>query len=171
MELEEPAETAATSPVLFVVDSDAQARARTEAALTRRFGPDCRVQSAESASSGLAALERLAATGTPVALVAADLHLPGIGGIDFLNQAQQLHRDASRVLLVAMDRHHTGIPFTELATLQRATALGRIDTFVVKGWVSPEEWLYPQVQEALTTWTLAHRPRHVVFRIVGDRWS
>src|SRR5918911_3582997 len=158
-------------PVLFVVDSDAQARARTESALTRRFGPDYRVQSAESASSALAALERLAAAGNQVALVAADLHLPGTGGIDFLTRAHQIHRDASRVLLVAMDRHHTRIPFTELATLQRATALGRIDTFVMKGWVTPEEWLYPQVQEALTAWTLAHRPHHVVYRIVGDQWA
>src|SRR5919206_2510841 len=171
MQLEESAETALTCPVLFVVDSDPQARAHTESALTRRFRPDYRVQSAETASTGLAALERLAATGTPVALVAADLHLPGIGGIDFLNQAQQLHRDASRVLLVAMDRHHTRIPFTELATLQRATALGRIDTFVMKGWVTPEEWLYPQVQEALTAWTLAHRPHHVVYRVVGEQWA
>ena len=151
MELEESAQTALTGPVLFVVDSDPQARARTESALTRRFGPDYRVQSAESASSALAALERLAAAGNQVALVAADLHLPGTGGIDFLTRAHQIHRDASRVLLVAMDRHHTRIPFTELATLQRATALGRIDTFVMKGWVTPEEWLYPQVQEALTS--------------------
>jgi thioredoxin reductase (NADPH) len=130
MELEESAQTALTCPVLFVVDSDPQARARTESALTRRFGPDYSVQSAESASSGLAALESLAAAGIPVALVAADLHLPGTGGIDLLTRAHQIHRDASRVLLVAMDRHHTRIPFTELATLQRATALGRIDTFV-----------------------------------------
>src|SRR4029453_3253453 len=135
------------------------------------FGPDCSVQSAESASAGFEALERLARAGTPVALVAADLHLPGGGGIDVLDRAHQLHRDASRVLLVAMDQHRTRIPFTELATLQRAIALGRIDIFVVKGWVTPEEWLYPQVQEALTAWTLAHRPRHVVYRIVGDQWA
>jgi thioredoxin reductase (NADPH) len=70
-----------------------------------------------------------------------------------------------------MDQKRTRIPFTELATLQRATALGRIDTFVMKEWVTPEEWLYPQVQEALTAWTLAHRPRHVVYRIVGDQWA
>jgi thioredoxin reductase (NADPH) len=171
MDLEESAEGAVTCPVLFVVDSDAQAGARTESALARRFDPDYSVQSAESAPDGLAALERLAAAGTPVALVAADLHLPGMGGIDFLERAHQLHRDASRVLLVAMDRHRTRVPFTELATLQRATALGQIDTFVMKGWVTPEEWLYPQVQEALTAWTLGHRSHHVVYRIVGDQWA
>jgi thioredoxin reductase (NADPH) len=158
-------------PVLFVVDADPQARARTESALARRFGSDYSILSADSASAGLAALERLARPGMPVALVAADLHLPGMGGVDFLERAHQLHSHASRVLLVAMDRHGTRIPFTELATVQRATALGRIDMVVVKGWVTPEEWLYPQVQEALTAWTLAHRPRHVVYRIVADQWA
>ncbi len=116
-----------TRPVLFVVDADVQARARTESALARRFGSDYSVLSAASASAGLATLERLARVGTPVVLVAADLHLPGMGGVDFLERAHQLHRDTSRVLLVTMDRHGTRIPFTELATLQRATALGLID--------------------------------------------
>ncbi len=73
------------------------------------------------------------------------------------------------MLLVAMDRHHTRIPFTELAALQRAIALGRIDFWVVKGWVTPEEWLDPQVQEALSAWTITHRPHHVVYRIVGEQ--
>ncbi len=159
------------TPVLLVVDADAQARAETESALARRFGSDYSVLSADSVSAGLATLERLARAGTPVVLVAADLHLPDTGGVDFLERAHQLHRDTSRVLLVTMDRHGTRIPFTELATLQRVTALGLIDMVVVKGWVTPEEWLYPQVQEALTAWTLAHGPRHVVYRIVGDQWA
>jgi thioredoxin reductase (NADPH) len=70
-----------------------------------------------------------------------------------------------------MDRYHTPIPFSELARLQRATALGRIDFAVGKGWVTPQEWLYPPVQEALSAWTVANRPRHVVYRIVGEQWS
>ena len=41
----------------------------------------------------------------------------------------------------------------------------------MKGWVSPEELLYPQVQEALTAWTRANRPRHEVVRVVGEQWS
>jgi thioredoxin reductase (NADPH) len=82
-----------------------------------------------------------------------------------------LHRGAVRALLVAMDEHHTRIPFSEIETLRRATALGRIDFWVVKGWVTPEEWLYPTVQEALSAWTTANRSRHVVYRIVGERWD
>ena len=65
------------TPVLVVVDADQQARMETEAALVRRFEPDYRVVSAESPSTGLAALEQLAHNGEDVALIAADLRLPG----------------------------------------------------------------------------------------------
>src|SRR4029450_4688262 len=163
--------SASGAPVLFVVDADPQARAVTESALARRFGTDYQVVTADAPHAGLDALARLAGRGAQVALLAADLHLPGMDGVEFLGRAHLLHTGASRVLLVAMDRYHTRIPFTELATLQRATALGRIDFSVVKGWVTPEEWLYPQVQEALSAWTMVHGPRHVVYRIVGEQWS
>src|SRR4029450_11927555 len=156
---------------LLLVDADPEARAVTESALARRFGPDYRVLAVDDSQAGLDMLARLAERGDQVAMVAADLHLPGMDGVEFLERAHLLHRGASRALLVAMDRYHTRIPLSELATLQRAAALGRIDCSVVKGWVTPEEWLYPLVQEALSAWTVANRPRHVVYRIVGEQWS
>jgi thioredoxin reductase (NADPH) len=164
-------EASADSPVLFIADGDEAARATTESALVRRFGFDYRVLTADSCDAGLDVLEQLAQQGEEVALVAADLRLPGMDGLDFLQRAQALHRDASRVLLLEMDEYRTRIPFTQLARLQRASALGRMDFFVVKGWVTPEEWLYPQVQEALTAWTTTHRKRHLVYRIVGEQWD
>lgn len=170
-DLEPTGTDGADRPVVFVVDDDDDARATTESALVRRFGNDYRVLSAASGAAGLDSLERLAHNGVQVALAAAELHLPDLDGIAFLERARELHRDVSRVLLVAMDQYRTRIPFSELETLQRVTALGRIDFFVVKGWVTPEEWLYPQVQEALTAWTMAHRPHHVVYRIVGEQWD
>ena len=70
-----------------------------------------------------------------------------------------------------MDRRGTRIPFGELQSLQQATALGRIEFWAVKGWAAPEELLYPQIQEALSAWARANRPRHEVVRLVGERWS
>jgi hypothetical protein len=35
---------------------------------------------------------------------------------------------------------------------------------MVKGWVNPEESLNLQVREALTAWSMAHQPRHLVYR-------
>ena len=157
--------------MLLVVGADPQDVRTTAATLARRFTPDYRVLTAGSAASGLAELERLARGRDEVALVAADQHLPDDDGVAFLERAAGLHRGIARVLLFEMDHHHTQIPFTELPALQRATALGQIDFWMVKGWVNPEEWLYPQVQEALSAWSRTHRPSHVIYRVVGEQWD
>lgn len=161
----------ARSPVLLVVDADRQARAITVSALVRRFGADFHVLAADSAEAGLRQLQHLAEGAAQVALVAADLRLPGMGGVDFLERARTLHRGAFRALLMPMGRFHTRIPFEDLATLQRATVMGRIDFWVMKGWATPEEWLYPQVQDALRAWTMSHGTRHLVYRVVGEQWE
>jgi thioredoxin reductase (NADPH) len=160
-----------SEPVLLVIDDDPRELATFERALRRRYGADYRVVAERSPEAALGLLERLADRGEDVALVAADLRLPGTDGVEFLEQASALHPGVVRTLLVAMDEHHTRLPFSELEALQRATALGRIDFWMAKGWVTPEEWLYPQVQEALSAWTRTNRARHVIYRLVGERWE
>lgn len=159
------------APLVLVVDSNPASRATTEGALVRRFGADYCIVSVGDAPAALDVLQRSARDGQPLALIAVDLHLPDMDAVDLLERAQAAHRGCFRVLLVPMDEYHTRISFTELPALQLAMALGRIDFSIPKGWVTPEEWLYPQVQEALTLWTLANRPHHVVYRIVGEQWA
>jgi thioredoxin reductase (NADPH) len=168
---ETPDGAAPDPPVLFIVDAGQESRVAMETALRRRFALDYRIVAADSAEAGLAALDRLARDGAQVALVAADLRLPDIDGVEFLGRAQLLHPGARRMLLVAMDQRGTRIPLDDLEALQRVTALGRIDSWMLKGTASPEELVYPNVQQALTTWTRAHRPRHEVVRIVGEQWD
>jgi thioredoxin reductase (NADPH) len=156
---------------VLVVDGDSTSRSATEAALTRRFGADYQIIAVGEALTALDIVQRSARTGQPLALVAVDLHLEDMDALEVLERAKAVHRGCVRILLVKMDRYQTRISFTELPALRRAMALGRIDLFVAKGWVTPEEWLYPEVQEALTSWTLVNRPHHVVFRIVGKQWD
>jgi thioredoxin reductase (NADPH) len=158
-------------PVLFVADGDPDACRVTESALLRRFGPDYRVVTAGSADTALETLKVLADRGVQVPLMAVDLRLPGTNGVDFLQRAHEWHPTATRVVLVEMDRYHTRIPFEDLETLRGAIALGRIDFWIMKGWATPEEWVYPQIQDALSAWTMAHVRRHVVYRIVGVQWE
>ena len=113
------------APVLLLIDADEPARLRTEAALARRFGSDYSVRAAANPEEGLAMLEQLRDQRQDLALVAADLRLPGIDGIEFLRRAHGLHPHAFRLLLVAMDQYHTRVPFTELPTLRRATSRRR----------------------------------------------
>ena len=160
-----------SSPVILVVGGDPDDVATTAGTLEHRFAPDYEVRTASSAATGLADLQRLAGHGRQVALVATDHRLPDGDGVDLLAAAATLHSGVGRVLLFAMDDTHTRIPFRELPALQRASALGQIDAWMVKGWVNPEEWLYPQVQELLSVWSRTHRPSHVVYRLVGDQWD
>jgi thioredoxin reductase (NADPH) len=168
---EPPVETAPGLPVVFIVDAGHDSRVALEAVLRRRFALDYRIEAADSAGAGLAALEQLACEGAQVALVAADLRLPEIDGVDFLGRAHLLHPGAQRMLLVPMDQRGTRISLDNIEPLQVATALGRIDSWVLKGTASPEELIYPHVQEALTAWTKANRPRHEVMQVVGEQWD
>ena len=161
----------APAPVLLIVGGDPKDVQTTATALDHRFGSDYRVLTADSAADGLAKLNKLVRSGERVALVAADLNLPDGDGVDFLEWAAGLHRGVARILLFDMDEYHTRIPFRELPALQRASALGRIDGWMVKGWVNPDEGLYPLVQEALSVWSTAHEQRHLVYRIIGEQWD
>jgi thioredoxin reductase (NADPH) len=168
---ETPCTSTLALPAVLLVDADAIACSALAAALLRRFGADYRFMTADSWEAGVSALTELAERGEAVALVAADLYLPGVDAVTFLAQARTLHPQAMRALLAPMDRRGTRFPFAALEQLRRATALGRIDFWVVKGWTAPEELLYPQIQEALSTWTRAVCPRHAVVRVVGEQWS
>jgi thioredoxin reductase (NADPH) len=166
-----PVKADPAAPVLFVADADPDACGVTESALLRRFAPDFRVVTAGSADTGLEVLQALARGGEQVALMAVDLRLPATNGVDFLQRAHASHPTAARVVLVRMDRYHTRVPFEDLGTLRGAIALGRIDFWIMKGWATPEEWLYPQIQDALSAWTMTHVRKHLVYRIVGEQWA
>ena len=83
----------------------------------RRFDPDYHIVTADSATTGLAVLEKLARQGAEVAIVAADLKVPGMDGVTFLELAHELHRDASRVLLLAMDRSNHPLEHRQLGSM------------------------------------------------------
>jgi thioredoxin reductase (NADPH) len=160
-----------TDPVLLVIDDNPDDLVAFERLLRTRYGASYRVIADGSPEAGLRLLEQLAQRGDEVALVAADLRMSSMDGIQFLERAHAIHSCAMRALLVDMDQRRTRIPFSALGSLQRATALGRLDLWIVKGWSAAEELVYPHVQEALSAWTRANRPRHEVVRLVGERWS
>ena len=157
--------------MVLIVDPDPKASKVLEGALARRFGQDYRIVTAGSADAALETLARLGDDQEDVALVAAELHLDRVDGVEFLERVHVAYPRAIRALLLAMDERGTRIPFGALPAVQRATALGRIDLTLLKGWVTPEEWLYPAVQTALSAWTRSNRPHHEVVRIVGEQWS
>ena len=164
-------ETPRYSPVILIVDAEDTARDAASAALSRRFGADYEIQAVSSSSEGLNSIRHFIELGYGIAIIAADIDLPEMDGVTFLERAHAIDRQAIRVLTIPMDESHTKVPLSQLHRVRRATALGQIDIALVKGWDTPEEWLYPQLQEALTAWIRAHRPQHLVYRVVGDQWA
>jgi thioredoxin reductase (NADPH) len=158
--------TRMTRPVLLIVDPDAHVRQPLADVIARRYGADYQVLGAANSTEGLDLLQRLADEGDRVAIVMADVWLLEMDGVEFVNQARVLHPGALRVLLANMG----DVPAME--PLHRGMALGELDFFLIKeAWQWPEDWLYPQIQEALSVWSRPHGPKPEIIRIVGEQWS
>lgn len=152
-------------PILMVIANDAEVRDLLQRALERRFGVDYEVTTAVTSNAAVKDLEHYRCEGREVALVAADYHLPGTTGLDILTQAHTQHPGAKRALLTRIDDRGAMEP------VHRATMLGEVDVILVWPWRTPEEWVYPHIQEALSAWWSANRPRFEFVQVVGERWN
>jgi thioredoxin reductase (NADPH) len=125
---------------------------------------DYRIEAAGSGEEGLQALDRWADEGRETALVIADLWLREQSGVDFLIQVRERHGDAQRAIMVDYGDRTAAWP------MLRALTLSQIDFRIVKPWVSPEEWLYRQVSEALGVWWREHRSTFEAVTLIGQQW-
>ena len=130
--------------------------------LRRRYGSDYRIVRAESADQALDALREMKLRGDVVALLLADYRMPQMNGIEFLEEAMDLHPQARRVLLTAYADTNAAIEAINVVDL---------DYYLLKPWDPPEEKLYPVVDELLAGWqAMDHRPAPET-KVVGHRWS
>jgi thioredoxin reductase (NADPH) len=155
-------------PVLLAIDGDADALARTEAELTRRYGSDYRVLAESSAEAAIEALEKLREDNEQVALVLADQWLDGMRGTDLLARARGLHPGAKRGLLIRWG----GWADTDTAeAIFDAMAAGQIDYYVLKPQRSPDELFHRTVGEFLFEWARAEAPLQGEIEIVAELGS
>jgi thioredoxin reductase (NADPH) len=149
-------------PVLLTVDDDPSVSRVVARDLRRRFGGDYRVVRAESGDDALDVLRELTVRGEPTALLLADHRMPGMTGVDFLEQAMDLVPDAKRVLLTA---------YADTDAAIRAINDVDLDRYLLKPWDPPEEHLYPVIDELLTEWRARARPVFEGLTLVGHQWS
>ena len=149
-------------PVLLSVDDDPAVSRAVARDLRRRFGEEYRVVRAESGPDALEALRELTLRGEVTALLLADHRMPGMTGIEFLEQAMDLVPDAKRVLLTA---------YTDTDAAIRAINEVDLDRYLRKPWDPPEEHLYPVLEELLQQWRSRARPVFEGLTLVGHQWS
>ena len=149
-------------PVLLTVDDDQEVLRAIERDLRRKYASDYRVLRAESGPAAMEIVRELKVRNNAVALFLVDQRMPGLSGVEFLEQAMTLYPDAKRVLLTAYADTDAAI-----AAINEAG----IDHYLLKPWHPPEENLYPVLDELLEDWQAAFPPQFEGIRVLGNRWS
>ena len=151
-----------TRPVLLSVDDDPAVSRAVARDLRRQYGDRFRVVRAESGASALDALREFTLRGEPTALLLADHRMPGMTGVEFLEQAMDVVPDAKRVLLTA---------YADTDAAIRAINDVDLDHYLLKPWDPPAEKLYPVIDELLEAWTARAKPAFAGITLIGHQWS
>lgn len=149
-------------PVILTVDDDREVLRAIERDLRKKYAGEYRVLRAESGAAALEIVRELKVRNSTVALFLVDQRMPGLSGVEFLEQAITLYPDAKRVLLTAYADTDAAI-----AAINEAG----VNYFLLKPWDPPEVNLYPVLDELLEDWQAAFPPQFEGIRVLGNRWS
>ncbi len=149
-------------PILLAIDDDISVLEAVVQDLRRQYGEHYRIL---RAASGLAALDicrQLKQRGDTVALFLSDQRMPGMNGVELLQQAMVLFPEAKRVLLTA---------YADTEAAIRAINSAKIHYYLNKPWDPPEEKLYPVLDDLMEAWKQGYKPPFEGMRVIGMRWS
>jgi thioredoxin reductase (NADPH) len=149
-------------PILLAIDDDTSVLEAVVQDLRRHYGQDYRIVRAASGAAALDICRQLKERKDIVALFLSDQRMPGMTGVDFLQQALTMYPDAKRVLLTA---------YADTEAAIRAINSAKIHYYLNKPWDPPEEKLYPVLDDLLETWKQGYKAPYEGIRVVGTRWS
>ena len=149
-------------PAILAVDDDPAVAAAVVRDLRHQYGAEYRVLRATSGREALDLVADLALKDRPVAAVVSDQRMPGMTGIEVLQEVREQSPDTKLVLLTAYA--DTDVAIAAINDIA-------LDYYLMKPWDPPEERLYPVLDDLLRDWAYAHPDRDAEVRVVGHRWS
>src|SRR4051812_31637524 len=149
-------------PTILTVDDDFMVSEAITRDLLTRYGGIYSVVRTTSGAEAVAVLTELALRDRPVALVLADQRMPGMTGIELLEQSRTLAPGAKLLLLTA---------YADTDVAIRAINDIGLDYYLFKPWDPPEDRLYPVVDDLLGDWQRGNPDQTNDVRVVGHRWS
>jgi thioredoxin reductase (NADPH) len=149
-------------PILLAIDDDTSVLEAVVHDLRRNYGQNYRILRAASGQAALDICRQLQERKETVALFLSDQRMPGMTGVDFLQQAVPLYPEAKRVLLTA---------YADTEAAIRAINAAKIHYYLNKPWDPPEEKLYPVLDDLLEAWKQGYKAPYEGIRVIGLRWS
>ncbi|MEM7063359.1 MAG: FAD-dependent oxidoreductase [Cyanobacteria bacterium P01_B01_bin.77] len=149
-------------PVILTIDDDPAVLQTIARDLRKQYGERFRIVRADSGATALEATRQLKLRGNTVALFLADQRMPGMSGVEFLNQGSEIFPKAKRALLTAYADTNAAIDAINTAQL---------DYYLLKPWDPPEEKLYPVLDDLIHDWQATFKPEFQGVKIISDRWS
>ena len=149
-------------PILLAIDDDTSVLAAVVEDLRRHYGQEYRILRAASGQAALDMCRQLVERKETVALFLSDQRMPGMTGVEFLQQAMTVYPDAKRVLLTA---------YADTEAAIRAINSAKIHYYLNKPWDPPEEKLYPVLDDLLEAWKQGYRAPYEGIIVIGTRWS
>ena len=127
-------------PVLLAVDDDSDVLRAVGRDLRARFSDRLKIVTASSGDSALEVVRQLQERGDDLAFMLVDQRMPGLTGVEFIEQALTIFPEAKRVLLTA---------YADTEAAIRAINGARVDYYLLKPWDPPEERIYPVLEDLL----------------------
>lgn len=149
-------------PVLLAIDDDVSVLETVVQDLRRKYGQHYRILRAASGQAALDVSRQLKERGDEIALFLSDQRMPGMTGVDLLQQVIPLFPEAKRVLLTA---------YADTEAAIRAINSARIHYYLNKPWDPPEEKLYPVLDDLLLSWRLGYKPPYAGIQVISPRWT
>jgi thioredoxin reductase (NADPH) len=150
------------NPYILTVDDDTDVLRAISHDVRRHFGKSFRVLPADSGQSALEATREAKLSNDTIALFLADQRMPGMSGVEFLEQARTFFPEAKSALLTA---------YADTDAAIKAINDVRLDYYLMKPWDPPEERLYPVLDDLIEDWMSSFRPAFEGIHLIGHRWS
>lgn len=149
-------------PIILAVDDDTSVLEAVVQDLRRHYGQQYRILRAASGKAALDTAVQLKEREEQIALFLSDQRMPGMSGVELLEQVIPLYPDAKRALLTA---------YADTEAAIRAINSAKIHYYLNKPWDPPEEKLYPVLDDLLQAWQQGYKPAFEGIRVIGTRWS
>src|SRR3954451_4641981 len=149
-------------PTILTVDDDFMVSEAITRDLLARYGGIYGVVRTTSGAEAVEVLTELALRDRRVALVLADQRMPGMTGIELLEQSRTLAPGAKLLLLTA---------YADTDVAIRAINDIGLDYYLFKPWDPPESQFYPVVDDLLEAWRLSHPDDSLISFVVGLRYA